>query len=72
MTTAQILEKSVRALGGTWDTQRAVTALRDAGIGTGTRRQQEKRAREALRVLGKERVIVRTDPHTATYRTTEQ
>jgi hypothetical protein len=72
MTIAQILEKPIRALGGTWDTQRAVTALRDAGLGNGGQRQQEMRARAALRALNKTGVIVKTDPNSATYRLTEQ
>jgi hypothetical protein len=72
MTHQQALEKSIRALGGTWDTRRAVTALRDAGHGAGDQRQQEKRAREALRGLAIAGVIVKTDPGSATYRYNEQ
>ncbi|MFD4226744.1 hypothetical protein [Streptomyces sp. NPDC058545] len=68
MTIAQILEKPIRTLGGTWDTRRAVTALRDAGHGDGDQRQQEKRAREALRDLAATGVIVKTDSGSATYR----
>ncbi|MET8270741.1 hypothetical protein [Streptomyces sp. NPDC005096] len=72
MTIAQILLKPIRALGGTWDTRRAVTALRDAGHGDGDQRQQEKRARDALRKLDAAGVIVKTDPDSATYRLAEQ
>ncbi|MCX5315922.1 hypothetical protein [Streptomyces sp. NBC_00154] len=72
MTIAQILEKPIRALGGTWDTRRAVVALRDAGRGDGDQRQQEKRAREALRDLATAGVIVKNDPDSATYRLAEQ
>ncbi|WP_331734623.1 hypothetical protein [Streptomyces sp. NBC_00887] len=68
MTIAQALEKPIRALGGTWDTQRAVTVLRDAGHGHGDRRQQEKRARSALRDLAAAGVITRTEWDSATYR----
>ncbi|MGW2843972.1 hypothetical protein [Streptomyces sp. NPDC001274] len=69
----QALEKPILALGGTWDTQRAVTALHDTGHGNGDQRQQEKRARQALRDLAKAGVIVKTDPNSATYRlVTEQ
>ncbi|MCX4606860.1 hypothetical protein OG402_41265 [Streptomyces anulatus] len=70
---AQALEKAVRALGGTWDTRRSVTALRDAELGNGDQRAQERRAREALRKLYRAGVIVKVDPDSATYRlTTEQ
>ncbi|WP_206304602.1 hypothetical protein [Streptomyces sp. B27] len=70
---AQVLEKSIRALGGTWDTRRSVTALRDAGLGDGDQTAQEKRARGALRDLAKAGVIVKIDPDSATYRlATEQ
>ncbi|MGW0854283.1 hypothetical protein [Streptomyces sp. NPDC002690] len=72
MTIAQILEKTVRALGGTWDTRRAVTALRDAGHGDGDQRQQEKRAREALRRLAAAGVIVKIAQKSATYRLAER
>ncbi|QNE79434.1 hypothetical protein F0344_25675 [Streptomyces finlayi] len=47
----------MRALGGTWDTRRAVTALRDAGHGDGDQRQQEKRTCRALRDLAATGVI---------------
>ncbi|MEY2246759.1 hypothetical protein ACN6K9_003299 [Streptomyces sp. SAS_267] len=72
MTHQQVLAQSVRALGGTWDTQRAVTALRDAGIGDGDRIQQEKRARRALRDLAEAGLLVKTDPDSATYRLADQ
>lgn len=72
MSIAQILEKPIRALGGTWDTQRAVTTLRGAGHGDGDQRQQEKRARGALRKLCAAGVIVKTDSDSATYRLAEQ
>ncbi|MFE9912867.1 hypothetical protein [Streptomyces clavifer] len=68
MTIAQTLAKPIRALGGTWDTQRAVTALRDAGHGHGDQRQQEKRARRALRDLAAANVITKTALDSATYR----
>ncbi|MEV5566067.1 MULTISPECIES: hypothetical protein [Streptomyces] len=66
MTIAQTLEKPIRALGGTWDTQRAVTALRDAGH----QRQQEKRARNALRNLAAVGVLTKTELDSATYQLT--
>jgi hypothetical protein len=66
----EILAQTVRSLGGTWDTARAVTALRNAGYGEGDLRQQEKRARRALRDLAAANVITKVDPNSATYRTT--
>ncbi|MGW6289435.1 hypothetical protein [Streptomyces sp. NPDC055107] len=65
---AQALEKSIRALGGTWGTHRSVTALSNAGLGHGDLRAQEKRARQALRDLKAAGVIVKSDPDSATYR----
>ncbi|MGW7128852.1 hypothetical protein ACWGIA_11030 [Streptomyces bobili] len=53
LTQWQVLFKAVRALGGTWDTQRTVTALRDAAL---------------LHFLAQEGLIVRIDPSRATYR----
>ncbi|WP_392960901.1 hypothetical protein [Streptomyces sp. LN245] len=72
MTHQQVLAQSVRTLGGTWDTQRAVTALREAGVGDGDRIQQEKRARQALRDLATAGLLVKTDPDSATYRLADQ
>jgi hypothetical protein len=71
VTHRQVLEQSIRSLGGTWDTWRAVTVLRDAGFGDGDRRQQEKRARQALRDVAATGLIVKTDPDSATYRVAE-
>ncbi|WP_435597014.1 hypothetical protein [Streptomyces anulatus] len=67
---AQALEKSIRALGGTWGTHRSVTVLRNAGLGHGDLRAQEKRARQALRDLKAAGVIVQIDPASASYRLT--
>ncbi|MGX4688712.1 hypothetical protein [Streptomyces sp. JNUCC 63] len=72
MTQRETLEKSIRSLGGTWDTWRAVTALRDAGYGDGDRLQQEKRARQILRDLAAAGLIVKTDPDNAVYRPVEE
>jgi hypothetical protein len=72
MTHQQVLAQSTRALGGTWDTQRAVTALRDAGVGEGDRIQLEKRARKALRDIAATGLLLKTDPDSATYRIAEQ
>ncbi|WP_181804803.1 hypothetical protein [Streptomyces shenzhenensis] len=63
----EILERSVRALGGTWDTQRAVTALRDGGYRPADQRAAEKEARRILRELGAQGLLVRTDLDRAIY-----
>ena len=68
---SKALEAAVRALGGLWDTHRAVTALRDGGYGTGDQEQQEKRAREALRDLAKGGVLVKVQDRPVQYRRTE-
>ena len=72
MSKLQFLEQSVRALGGLWDTQRAVTALRDAGHGEGDQRQQEKRARWALRNLAKAGLLAKVQDRPVQYRATEK
>lgn len=75
MTHAEILARAVAALGGEWDTRRAVTALRDAGVPTGAAdRADEKQARTALRQLADEGVLVRVDSprNTAVYRPTTE
>ncbi|WP_435598376.1 hypothetical protein [Streptomyces anulatus] len=69
---AQALEKSIRALRGTWGTHRSVTALRNAGVGHGDLRAQEKRARQALRDLKAAGVIVQIAPDSATYRLSDE
>jgi hypothetical protein len=66
------LGQAVRALGGLWDTQRAVTALRDAGHGQGDEQQQEKRAREALRQLADGGLLVKVQDRPVQYRATEK
>lgn len=72
LTHQEVLAKAIRALGGTWDTSRAVTALQDAGRGSGDSRQQGKRARQALRDIAATGLIVKTAPDSATYRLVEQ
>ena len=75
MTHAEILARAVAALGGEWDTTRAVTALRDAGVSTGAAdRADEKQARAALRALADEGVLVRVSSpgNTAVYRRAEE
>ncbi|MGW5352177.1 hypothetical protein ACWERV_16910 [Streptomyces sp. NPDC004031] len=59
---ASVLARAVAAQDGTWDTGRAVTALRDAGVPHGAGdRAEEKQARTALRVLADEGVLVQVD-----------
>jgi hypothetical protein len=71
MTTARTLEAAVRAFGGLWDTHRAVTTLRDAGLGNGDQEAQEKRARGALRDLARTGLLVKIQDSPVQYRTTE-
>jgi hypothetical protein len=66
------LGQSVRALGGVWDTHRAVTALRDTGHGEGDQRQQEKRARWILRRLAADGLLVKVQDRPVQYRVTER
>lgn len=71
MTVAESLARKVRALGGLWDTQRAVTALHDAGYG-GDQRRQERRARKAMRDLAKTGLLVKIQDRPVQYRTNEK
>lgn len=72
MSIPESLARAVRAVGGLWDTQRAVTALADAGHGDGDQRQQEKRARKAMRDLAKTGLLVKIQDRPVQYRTTEK
>lgn len=71
MSIPERLAQTVRALGGLWGTQRAVTALADAGYG-GDQEQQEKRARKAMRDLAKTGLLVKIQDRPVQYRTTEK
>lgn len=66
VTQRQSLEKSIRSLGGIWNTRRAVTALADAGHVVA-----DKRARQLLRDLAEVRLLQKIEPVSATYRTVE-
>jgi hypothetical protein len=55
----EILARAVRALDGPWDTQRAVTVLRDAGVTAADDRAASKQARAALRRLRDAGLLVR-------------
>lgn len=70
-THAEILARAVGARDGQWDTHRAATALRDADVPVGSGdRADEKQAREALRELEGQGVLVRvaSPGNTAVYR----
>lgn len=72
---ADILARAVTALDGLWDTARASTVLRDAGVPVGDGdRAGEKQARTALRELRDRGVLVRVDSpgNTAAYRRAEE
>lgn len=66
----EILARAVRALDGLWDTQRAVTVLRDAGVTAADDRAAGKQARAALRRLRDRGVLVKVGSpgNTAVYR----
>lgn len=64
----QVLARSVHALGGTWHTQRAVTALRDAGVQAADERAREKQARHAMRQLRDRGILVQTRARPVEYR----
>jgi hypothetical protein len=71
---ADILARAVVALDGLWDTARASTVLRDAGVPVGeSDRAADKQARHALRRLANDGVLVRVDSpgNTAVYRRVE-
>ncbi len=71
MTHAEILARAVAALDGLWDTRRAASVLRDAGVPVGAGdRAEDKQARDALRKLKKQGVLVRVESPsgTAVYR----
>ncbi|MFD8002217.1 hypothetical protein [Streptomyces mirabilis] len=63
-----VVAKAVEALGGVWDTQRAVTTLRDSGHEPADQRAAEKEARRVLRRLASEGALVKIDPVRAIYR----
>jgi hypothetical protein len=70
---SELLARAVAAEDGTgeWDTARAVAALRAAGVeASAAARADEKQAREALRALATEGVLVRVESpaNTAVYR----
>lgn len=70
-TRAEILARAVTAQHGLWDTRRAATVLRDAGLPVGAGdRAADKQAREALRALARAGVLVRVDSpgNTSVYR----
>ncbi|MEU3886999.1 hypothetical protein [Streptomyces sp. NPDC029041] len=68
LTHKQALATMIQALGGTWDTGRAVLALRVAGYQPVSDEAAGKEARHNLRELAKDGLIVRPDPDQAVYR----
>ncbi|MFH8893399.1 hypothetical protein [Streptomyces sp. NPDC017949] len=68
LTHKQALAAVIGALGGTWDTERAVLALRLAGYEPTVDEAAGKEARRHLRDLAEDGVLVRPDPERAVYR----
>ncbi|MFF3350627.1 hypothetical protein [Streptomyces sp. NPDC002779] len=68
LTHKQSLAAVIQALGGTWDTARAVLALRVAGYRPANDEAAGKEARRNLRDLAADGLIVRPDPNQAVYR----
>ncbi|MFE6895380.1 hypothetical protein ACFVFJ_00760 [Streptomyces sp. NPDC057717] len=68
LTHKQSLAAVLQALGGTWDTERAVLALRVAGYRPANDEAAGKEARRNLRDLADDGLIVRPDPDQAVYR----
>lgn len=58
----------IRALGGTWDTEHAVLALRVAEYEPTSDQAAGKEARRILRELAEEDLLRRPDPGQAVYR----
>ncbi|MFE0120102.1 hypothetical protein ACFWZA_18785 [[Kitasatospora] papulosa] len=63
----ETLEKSLRALGGTWDPSRGMQTLRDAGF-----HPSEKYIREVYRRLADDGLLEKIDENRAIYFVTEQ
>lgn len=68
LTHKQALAAVIQALGGTWDTERAVLALRVAGYEPTGDEAAGKEARRNLRELAEDGLIERPDPEQAVYR----
>jgi hypothetical protein len=68
LTHKQALAAVIQVLGGTWDTERAVLALRVAGYRPANDEAAGKEARRNLRELADDGLIVRPDPGQAVYR----
>lgn len=67
----QVLAGVIKAVGGTWDAQRAMTAFRDAGIPAANDVARAKQARGALRRLHRDGVLVRIRQRPVEYRLAE-
>ncbi|MER8115330.1 hypothetical protein [Streptomyces sp. NPDC094031] len=68
LTHKQALATVIQALGGRWDTERAVLALRDAGYRPADDEAAGKEARRNLRELADDGLIVRPESDQAVYR----
>ncbi|WP_329124329.1 hypothetical protein [Streptomyces sp. NBC_01353] len=67
-THADILLRAIHALGGSWDANRALSTLRDAGVAAPDRESGEKQARKALRDLARGSHIVKINDRPVEYR----
>lgn len=68
LTHKQALAAMIRALGSTWDTERAVLALRVAGYEPTSDQAAGEAARRILRELAEEGLLRRPAPGQAVYR----
>ncbi|MTE20181.1 hypothetical protein F0L17_13890 [Streptomyces sp. TRM43335] len=67
-THAESLTEAIQALGGTWDAERALTALFGAGYRPADVAAGEKRARQVLRDLADAGVVVKISERPVEYR----
>ncbi|MFP8883190.1 hypothetical protein [Streptomyces mangrovi] len=65
---AESLTEAIQALGGTWNAERALTALFGAGYRPADVASGEKRARQVLRDLADAGVVVKTGERPVEYR----
>ncbi|MEU5278741.1 hypothetical protein AB0G87_20275 [Streptomyces asoensis] len=68
LTHKQAFAAVIQALGGSWDTERAVLALRVAGYRPADEEAAGKGTRRNLRELADDGLIVRPEPGQAVYR----
>lgn len=70
-THAEILSEAIHALDGTWDAERALTALFGAGYRPADAATGKRRARQVLRKLADTGVIVKVSERPVEYQRTE-